>query len=126
MNVLNFKSSTTATSSYRPILIKILFILCIPIFFYHLVPGFSAASGAFISDLTSRIRAHTSSEGYCTTEIGDAQCCTLYLDAAPCVDECRKQHVDRVTFTLTKEYEVCADTCLGTYAAACQKVESGS
>jgi hypothetical protein len=117
MRVLNFKS--TSTPRYRIILATCLFVLCIPIFFYRLVPSFTHASDAFIADVTSRIRAQSSSGGFCTKEIGNAQCCALYLAASPCVDECMKQHVDRLTFTLTQEYDECADTCLATYSETC-------
>jgi hypothetical protein len=44
--------------------------------------------------------------------IGDGQCCALFMKAAPCVEECRKQFVDREMFTLTLEYEECSETCL--------------
>lgn len=120
MRTLNFHSRATSSSHHRPILASILFVLCIPIFFYHLVPSCRSASDAFISDITTRIRSQTSKGSFCTQDIGDAQCCTLYIAAAPCVDECRKQHVDRATFTLTKEYEECADVCLAAYTAICR------
>jgi hypothetical protein len=120
MRILNFPKPAASPSRYRRILVTLLFVLCIPIFFYQLVPSFTHASDAFIADLATRIRSQAS---FCTKDVGDAQCCALYLTAAPCVDECRKQHVNRVTYKLTLEYEECADRCLGEYNGACGRAE---
>jgi hypothetical protein len=120
MRMLNFPTRTASTSHYRRIFITLLFVLCIPIFFYQLVPSFTHASDAFIADLATRIRGQAS---FCTKDLGDAQCCALYLSAAPCVDECRKQHVSRVTYKLTLEYEECADICLVEFSGACGRAD---
>jgi hypothetical protein len=120
MGILNFPGTTASTSRYRSILITVLFVLCIPIFFYQLIPSFTHASDAFISDLATRIRSQAS---FCTKDVGDAQCCAMYLTAAPCVDECRKQYVNRITYKLTLEYEECADVCLVEYSGACGRAE---
>lgn len=125
MRVLNFDTPIKTTSRYRSILATLLFIICVPISLYRLIPSFREASDPFISDMATRIQAQTSGGGFCTKEIGGAQCCALYLDAAPCVDECRKQHVDRVTFTLTRKYDECVDVCLATYTATCQYGRQG-
>ncbi|KAH7092324.1 hypothetical protein FB567DRAFT_545488 [Paraphoma chrysanthemicola] len=124
MHVLNF--DTPQKSRYRSIITTVLLLLCIPFFFYHLAPSFTNASDELISSIATRLRGEPSRAEYCTKEVGDAQCCALYLDATPCIDECRKQHVDRVTFTLTKEYDECADTCLVAYSAACQQMKDNN
>ncbi|KAF2026436.1 hypothetical protein EK21DRAFT_74216 [Setomelanomma holmii] len=124
MRVLNF--STPQKSRYRPVITTFLLLLCIPIFFYHLVPSFTHATDDFMASITTRIRGQKTSRGeFCTKKIGDAQCCNLYLDASPCIDECRKQHVDRVSYILTKEYDQCADRCLATYNSVCQRADNG-
>lgn len=94
-------------SRSRSILVIFLFILCIPIFLYQLVPAFTQSADTLIDSVVDHLRA-----SHCTAEIGDIRCCALFMEATPCVDECRKQFVDRETFTLTTEYDECADTCL--------------
>lgn len=94
-------------SGSRSILVIFLFILCIPTFLYRLVPAFTRSTNVLIDSVVDHLRA-----SHCTSEIGDAHCCALFMEATPCVDECRKQFVDRETFTLTMEYDECADTCL--------------
>jgi len=34
------------------------------------------------------------------------------MKATPCVEECRKQFIDRETFTVTLEYDECANKCM--------------
>jgi hypothetical protein len=116
MRIHNFFSPSA--QRYRVILVALLLVLCVPLFFYNLMPNFTRTTDEFILDLAMRIRG----QDYCTKEIGGARCCRLFLDATPCVDECRKHHVNRVTFVLTREYEICADECLGRYDEACGKV----
>ncbi|KAF2628519.1 hypothetical protein BU25DRAFT_339285 [Macroventuria anomochaeta] len=94
-------------SRSRSILIILLFILCVPIFLYQLIPAFTQSTDTLIEKLVTHFQ-----ESPCTSDIGDAQCCALFMKATPCVEECRKQFVDRETFTLTLEYDQCADTCL--------------
>jgi hypothetical protein len=120
MPVLNFPNRHSTRSRCRFAIATILSILCIPVFFYHLVPSFTHATDDMVITLTSRLHGQSSQ---CTSEVGSAYCCTLFLDAAPCVDECRKAHVDRVTWALTKEYDQCADICLATYHGICGDAE---
>jgi hypothetical protein len=124
MHILNFP--TPATSRYRPIITTLLLVLCVPFFFYHLVPSFTHATDDFMSVLAMQLRGQASRADFCTSEVGSTHCCALFLDATPCVDECRKQHVNRVTFNLTKEYEECADQCMARYDNACQRAENGN
>jgi hypothetical protein len=105
MRVLKFPTPSTAPHRYRSIIISLLLLLCIPIFVYHIVPGFTRATDELLEDLATRIRG----DGFCTKEVGSRQCCALFLEAAPCVDECRKKYVDRETWMLTREYEECAE-----------------
>jgi hypothetical protein len=120
MPVLNFPKRHATHSRCRFVTSAILLILCIPIFLYHLVPTFTHATDDIMITFTTRLRGQSSQ---CTSEVGSAFCCTLFLNAAPCVDECRKIHVDRVTWMLTKEYDECADTCLATYQGSCGTAE---
>ncbi|KAF1951205.1 hypothetical protein CC80DRAFT_553584 [Byssothecium circinans] len=62
----------------------------------------------------------TSSPSSCTKDIGGGRCCALFLDAEPCVEECRRGFVDRETFFLTEGFEGCADECLVEYAGSCE------
>jgi hypothetical protein len=104
-------------SRLRSILVVLLFILCVPIFLYQLVPAFTQSTDTLISKGLTHFY-----EQPCTVDIGDAQCCSLFTQATPCVEECRKEFVDRETFTLTLEYEACADTCLRDWEG-CNKVQ---
>lgn len=94
-------------SRSRSIVVILLFVLCVPIFLYQLVPWFTHSTDTLIA----KVLAHFH-EQPCMADIGDAQCCSLFMKATPCVEQCRKQYVDRETFTLTLEYDACADTCL--------------
>ncbi|UPX17404.1 uncharacterized protein EKO05_0007763 [Ascochyta rabiei] len=94
-------------SRSRTILATILLMICVPIFFYQLVPAFTRSVDSVIESVIVHLR-----ESHCTAEIGDGHCCALFMEATPCVEECRKKFVDRETFTLTLEYDECADTCL--------------
>ncbi|KAH8722664.1 hypothetical protein GQ44DRAFT_563269, partial [Phaeosphaeriaceae sp. PMI808] len=105
----------------RPLLTSILLLLCIPIFVYHLVPSFTHATDNALNILATNLRGQTPQSSFCTSEVGDAHCCALFLHAMPCTDECRKQHVDRQTFAITKEYDECAEVCLAVYDGRCKK-----
>ena len=94
-------------SRSRSILVILLFILCVPVFLYQLVPAFTRSTDTIIENVVAHFW-----ETPCTSDIGDGQCCALFMKATPCVEECRKRFVDRETFTLTLEYDECADTCL--------------
>jgi hypothetical protein len=124
MHVLSF--SKPALSRYRPVITTLLIVLCIPLFFYHLVPTFTHATDGFMSVLVVRLRDQASRADFCTSEVGSAHCCGLFLDASPCTDDCRKQHVDKVTYALTQEYEDCADKCLAQYNTICKRADNGS
>ncbi|KAF1831149.1 hypothetical protein BDW02DRAFT_582317 [Decorospora gaudefroyi] len=99
-------------STYRPILTTLLILLCIPILLYRLFPS---ATDTFLSSLLPV------QGDLCTQDIGNAHCCTLYLSASPCLDECRKLHVDRETLRLTMQYETCAEECLVVYNNLCTR-----
>jgi hypothetical protein len=116
MLVLHFPTHRTTTSRTRSTIASILILLCVPMFFYHLVPSFTHATDEFITIITSTMRGQSSQ---CTREIGSTYCCTLFMESAPCVDECRREHVDRVTWILTEEYDECANTCLVRYEESC-------
>jgi hypothetical protein len=120
MPVLNFPNHRSTLSRNHSIIASVLLVLCIPIFIYHLVPTFTHATDDFVTVITTKLRGQSSQ---CTSEVGSAYCCTLFLDATPCIDACRKQHVNRVTWVLTKEYDECADTCLAKYDASCKVAE---
>jgi hypothetical protein len=123
MYILNLERSTP--SRFHPIVTALLLLLCLPIFIYQLAPTFTHATDDFMSALAMRLRGQTSRADFCTKEVGSAYCCGLFLDASPCVDECQKQHVDRIAFVLTKEYDECADICLAHYNASCPKADNG-
>lgn len=91
----------------RAILVILLFVLCVPVFLYQLVPAFTQST----DKLVDRLFAHFE-QSSCTADIGDAQCCALFMKATPCVEECRKQFIDRETFTVTLEYDECANECM--------------
>ncbi|KAH4347144.1 hypothetical protein HBH98_102650 [Parastagonospora nodorum] len=118
MHILH--SSNPASSRHRPAITTLLLVLCVPIFFYHIVPTFTHTTDDFMSILAVRLRGPSSRAALCTSEVGSAYCCDLFLNASPCVDECRKQHLDRVTYMITEEYDVCADKCLVHYITACR------
>jgi hypothetical protein len=48
-------------------------------------------------------------------------CCALRLAAQPCVEECRKTFVDRVTMAETEGFTVCKDRCEGVWKDSCTK-----
>ncbi|OAL44432.1 hypothetical protein IQ07DRAFT_604808 [Pyrenochaeta sp. DS3sAY3a] len=98
--------------SRRPLLL-ILLLICSTLT-YHISASFSLRLNMPPSFIFSQ---HQTS--LCTKEIGSSGCCALYLDAAPCLDECRKEYVDRETLVLTAEYEGCAGTCLARYEDVC-------
>jgi hypothetical protein len=110
---------------YRPLLTALLLILFIPSMLYHLVPPVSRATDNALTSLTSSLSLLHQTSTHCTKDIGNAQCCTTYLAATPCLDECRKQHVDRETLRLTEAYEGCAERCLGEYDDACTREKDG-
>ncbi|KAH7380284.1 hypothetical protein DE146DRAFT_761016 [Phaeosphaeria sp. MPI-PUGE-AT-0046c] len=119
MHYLNFPPTprTSTASRFQRILAAFLLVLCIPIAIYQVVPRFTHATDEIVDSIVEHIRG----SDMCASQIGNAHCCAIFLDAAPCVDECRKQHVDRATYVLTKEYDECADTCLMKYNSECQQ-----
>ena len=82
---------------YRSVVTTLLILLCIPIFFYHLIPRYTSATDGIISSLAHKLHPAGTTSSFCTKEVGSLQCCALYLAAAPCQDECRKNHMDRET-----------------------------
>jgi hypothetical protein len=48
-------------------------------------------------------------------------CCALRLAAQPCVEECRKTFVDRVTMAETEGFTVCQERCEGVWKDSCTK-----
>ena len=110
---------------YRSVVTTLLILLCIPIFFYHLIPRYTSATDGIISSLAHKLHPAGTTSSFCTKEVGSLQCCALYLAAAPCQDECRKNHMDRETLALTKEYDECADQCLVEYNKSCTTKTTG-
>lgn len=94
-------------SRLRSTIVILLFALCVPVFLYQLVPAFTQSTDRLVDQILAYFEENT-----CTADIGDGQCCVLFMKATPCVEECRKQFIDRQTFTVTREYDECADTCL--------------
>jgi hypothetical protein len=114
--------AATHIPRYRPLAIAILTILCIPIFLYQLLPSFIHTTDALVADAVSYLPRPNAGSNFCTKNVGTPVCCTMYLDAAPCVDVCRQTHVDRETLVLTLEYDECADACLSSYVESCSEV----
>lgn len=117
------KTASTTMKTPRPVITAIIICLGIAAFFYSVLPRFTSATDYFTSRLADKIHSsHPDSKAsFCTEEIGEGLCCDLYLGAEPCVDECRKNYVDRETFTLTKEFDECRDHCLTVYQETCRK-----
>lgn len=109
---------------YRLLFTIFISLLAIPFLLYHFIPSFASAADKALYNLTDSMLGHTSRGDYCTHEIGDRKCCMIYLDAAPCLDECRKKFVDRETLNLTLEYDQCADSCLAQYNRVCEAKEN--
>ncbi|EMD90653.1 hypothetical protein COCC4DRAFT_30039 [Bipolaris maydis ATCC 48331] len=107
------------TPVYPPFLPTLLICCCILFFFYHLVPSFTTATDDIATLLVDNLNLRPSGSNACTKEIGTAQCCSLFLEATPCLDECRKLHVDRETLSLTLAYDNCASQCLAEYHSSC-------
>lgn len=124
MRVLHYRAPTIWP--IRAVIASILTVLCLPIFFYHLVPSFTHATDDFMDSISTRILRQQLGSDFCTSDVGSPQCCLVYLDAQPCLDECQKQHIDRVSFALTREYDECADQCLVKYNTQCQRAENGN
>ncbi|KAH7555580.1 hypothetical protein BM1_07203 [Bipolaris maydis] len=81
------------TPVYPPFLPTLLICCCILFFFYHLVPSFTTATDDIATLLVDNLNLRPSGSNACTKEIGTAQCCSLFLEATPCLDECRKLHI---------------------------------
>lgn len=107
------------TPRTRLILSGFLVILSLPSLSYHFSQSFRAATDATVSSILSRLHSQMSSSDMCTKQIGSGHCCSIYMDAMPCVDECSKRHVDRETLRLTLEYDECAEVCLVSYEGLC-------
>ena len=106
------------TPRNRPVVTLILLVICVPTFLYHMLPSLTFAIEDLISShLSSAPRPGST---FCTKEVGNAECCAIYLAAQPCTDECRKLYVDRETMTLTAQYDDCVDQCLVRYNGVCK------
>lgn len=71
------------------------------------------------SDLRTTLQHALPKDSYCTKDIGEGVCCDLFMAAGPCVEACREDHIDRETFALTEEFEVCQEQCLVSYTKQC-------
>jgi hypothetical protein len=109
----------TTSSRSRSIFIAILALLCIPVFLYQLFPSYTHTTEKLVGNVVSHFHHPVAESSSCTKEVGSPTCCAMFLDAAPCVDECRNTHVDRETLVLTYEYDECADVCLSAYTKTC-------
>jgi len=101
-----------ATATTRPLLPIFLLFLGTLALLSQLLPPLTR-------NLSSQIRQLPHFTSPCTSEIGAGLCCDLFLGAEPCVEQCREKYVDRETFTLTNEYDECADRCLIAYKGSC-------
>lgn len=108
-----------ATARNPPLLTTLLICLCILVFFYQLVPSFTEATDEIVGLVTDHFNLRPAGSDSCTKEVGSAQCCGLFLAAAPCLEQCRKLHIDRETLSLTLEYDECASQCLVEYHTTC-------
>jgi hypothetical protein len=82
---------------------------------YNILATFPSLS----SNLRATLQNALPTENYCTKDIGEGVCCDLFMAAEPCVEACREEHVDRETFVLTQEFEVCQEQCLVIYTREC-------
>ncbi|KAF9739757.1 hypothetical protein PMIN01_02391 [Paraphaeosphaeria minitans] len=82
---------------------------------YNILANFSSLT----SGLRSTLQHALPKENYCTKDIGEGVCCDLFMAAEPCVEACREEHVDRETFVLTEEFDVCQGQCLESYRKQC-------
>ncbi|KAF2710010.1 hypothetical protein K504DRAFT_454377 [Pleomassaria siparia CBS 279.74] len=106
--------------SPQPTLLVVLVVFAIVATYYKILPTFFSAPSSLINSL-STLPSLTTPPSFCTKEIGEGVCCELHLGAEPCLDECRKNFMDRQSFALTKEYDECADQCLVMYRTTCGK-----
>ncbi|KAF2015087.1 hypothetical protein BU24DRAFT_228077 [Aaosphaeria arxii CBS 175.79] len=105
----------------RTPILAILVFLAILTFFYHVLPTLVTTTDYITTSLVTTFRSQSivHAPSPCTEEVGRGLCCDLHLGAQPCIDECRKEHTDRETFELTREYELCENQCLSVYQTAC-------
>ncbi|PSN59448.1 hypothetical protein BS50DRAFT_640996 [Corynespora cassiicola Philippines] len=108
----------------KPSVTALLVFLGLVAFFFKVLPGYTTATDSILTSLASKLHESISAQSMCTEDVGIGHCCEIYSAAEPCLDECRKNHLDRQTFALTKEYDQCASTCLGVYRATCKKEEA--
>lgn len=102
---------------------------CILIFFgiftllYQFSPLVRTTSNSIFSSLkTTFIDSQVDLLGdLCTPDIGRGLCCHLRFEAEPCIDECRKNFMDRQTFRTTAHFDGCATGCLYAYEETCGK-----
>ena len=104
---------------YRALLVIALSLLFLPLAIYQLVPSFTHATDNMIAQLFG-----SSPPGgeFCTREIGNFACCTLYLEAMPCMEGCRHEYLNQETMELGEGYEGCEEGCLSGYNSTCGAV----
>ncbi|PVH94448.1 hypothetical protein DM02DRAFT_190953 [Periconia macrospinosa] len=89
----------------------VLFTLALLAIITHLLT--SSVIPSLSTDFAHTIAAATPSA--CTTSIGDSICCSLFSEAEPCVEECRRKFMDRETMEVRAGFGECKDMCLTTY-----------
>lgn len=115
------KTSTPATSisnmfrSRRTHITAFLVSLGLLALCYNIFTAFPSLS----SSLKTTLQHTLPKNSYCTKGIGEGICCDLFLAAEPCVETCREKHLDRETFVLTEEFELCHEQCLVPYTKQC-------
>ncbi|KAK3209780.1 hypothetical protein GRF29_44g650499 [Pseudopithomyces chartarum] len=103
-----FRSSRTPITVFLVVLG--LLALC-----YNLLATFPSLT----TSLKTSLQAALPQDNFCTKDIGQGVCCDVFMAAEPCVEQCREDFVDRETFELTQEYDMCAAQCLAEYTSAC-------
>ena len=82
---------------------------------YNLLATFPSLT----TSLKTSLEAVLPQESFCTKDIGEGVCCDVFMAAQPCVEQCREEFMDRETFEVTHEYDMCAAQCLAEYTTAC-------
>lgn len=115
------KASTSTTSisnmlrSPRSHITAFLVALGLLAFCYNLLATFPSLT----SGIRTTLQHALPKDNFCTKDIGQGACCDLFVAAEPCIEACREEHMDRETFALTQEYDVCQEQCLAAYTRQC-------
>jgi hypothetical protein len=112
------KMSLARSRSRSPITILLILLGTLAII-YQLFAHFPTLSDSLASSI-----AFTQARS-CIKDIGDAVCCDLFQSAQPCVEECRKEFVDRETLAVTEGFVACEGRCRAVYRVACGGEEGG-